>query len=304
MVVRFPACRFPGKLEGVGRVCSSHGLSVDLTYSDYVMPTRRKLSKKKLSIVFLLFVALPASIVWLLTCGGEDQQPVPEVAVVEVDSIVQHSLYVDSLLSQPRAVVALAEKRRGNYGFRFRRGVDYHKGFPDMNDLQLATASRIGIAKIADREEAVRRKEELVYVGESPFYVIDELDYSIPYLVPRASRLLNEISQSFVDSLASRGLPFYKLFVTSVLRTEKDVKRLRRVNSNASENSCHQHGTTFDIAYNKYIPVYDPDSGQVVKVWPPELKQILAEVLDDLRRRGTCYVRYEVHQSCFHITAR
>ena len=30
----------------------------------------------------------------------------------------------------------------------------------------------------------------------------------------------------------------------------------------------------------------------------------LAEVLDDQRKMGTCYVKYEVHQSCFHITAR
>ena len=174
---------------------------------------------------------------------------------------------------------------------------------PDTGSV-VRVSTTVGISIIADREEAVKRLDELVYVGENPFYVIEDLDYSIPYLVPRAARLLEEISRSFIDSLASRGLPFYKLLITSVLRTEKDVKKLRRVNVNASENSCHQHGTTFDITYNKYLPVYDPEKAPQRDVWPAELKQILAEVLDDLRRRGLCYVRYEYRQSCFHITAR
>lgn len=231
----------------------------------------------------------------------------PAVRLVDeepVDSILLHSRYVDSVMSLPRKDVPLAARRRPATGYRFRRSGEYNRGFPDMNDLQLRTAQRLGISIIADREEAVKRLDELVYVGENPFYVIEDLDYSIPYLVPRAARLLEEISRSFIDSLASRGLPFYKLLVTSVLRTEKDVKKLRRVNVNATENSCHQHGTTFDITYNKYLPVYDPEKAPQRDVWPAELKQILAEVLDDLRRRGLCYVRYEYRQSCFHITAR
>ena len=34
------------------------------------------------------------------------------------------------------------------------------------------------------------------------------------------------------------------------------------------------------------------------------LKWILSEVLHDLRQQGKCYVKYEVKQGCFHITAR
>lgn len=267
------------------------------------MTVKKKRLNRKLKGGLLCLLLLFALILVNRFFSKPEEKPAP-VAVVRLDSIEAHSLYVDSLLSLPRKDVGMAEKRRRPVGFRFRTTRDYQLGFPDMNDLQLATASRMGIGLIADREEALKRKDELVYVGENPFYVVDKLGYSIPYLVPRAARLLDEISRSFIDSLASRGLPFYKLFVTSVLRTQQDVNRLRRVNGNASENSCHQHGTTFDIAYNKYIPVYDPELAEKKNVWPAELKQILAEVLDDLRRRGTCYVRYEVHQSCFHITAR
>ena len=218
------------------------------------------------------------------------------------DSIFRHSLYVDSLLSAPRKPLDLAAGRR-HRGYRFRTSLDYAKGFPDLNDVQLATASKLGIPLISDRDEAVKRKDELVFIGENPYYVIDKLSHSIPYLTPRAACLLEDISRSLLDSLAVRGMDFYKPLVTSVLRTEQDVKRLRRVNCNATEKSCHQYGTTFDISYSKFIPVFDPSS-EGTDIWPAALKQILAEVLDDQRRMGTCYIKYESHQSCFHITVR
>jgi len=149
-----------------------------------------------------------------------------------------------------------------------------------------------------------QRKTDLVYINDNPLYRVEHLSHSIPYLVPRAQRLLNEISRNFLDSLQCKGLPFYKLIVTSVLRTEKDVRRLQRVNGNATANSCHQYGTTFDICYNSFYRVIDPDDATKRQVWDGQLKEVLAEVLRDLRLSGACYIRYEAHQACFHITAR
>ena len=34
------------------------------------------------------------------------------------------------------------------------------------------------------------------------------------------------------------------------------------------------------------------------------LKMVLSEVLRDLKKQGDCYVKYELKQGCFHITAR
>ena len=34
------------------------------------------------------------------------------------------------------------------------------------------------------------------------------------------------------------------------------------------------------------------------------LKAVLGEVLRDLKKQGRCYVKHEVKQACFHITAR
>ena len=182
--------------------------------------------------------------------------------------------------------------------------VSFDVSFPDLNDVQLTTAQRLGVPLMASRAEAAQGKDKLVYVGDSPHYALMSLKHSAPYLVPRAATLLNTIARAFNDSCVTKGYPFYKLLVTSVLRTQEDVQHLRRVNQNASENSCHQYGTTFDISYNKFLLVTDPDKGrsEIVYVTPP--KGILSEVLEDLRLAGACYVKFEKKQSCFHITAR
>ena len=127
---------------------------------------------------------------------------------------------------------------------------------------------------------------------------------SIPYLVPRASTLLQTIGENFLDSLYVKGVPLHKIIVTSVLRTEEDVARLMQHNGNASEQSCHRFATTFDICYNRYTTVSPPDSPERRKVQNDTLKWVLSEVLRDLRQEGRCYIKHEIKQGCFHITVR
>ena len=219
-----------------------------------------------------------------------------------LDSIQQHALWVDSLLSQPHVPIAVRERPSGRFVTRFRTEQIFMDSFPDLNDVQLATAQRLGIPAVADREEASRLRNRLVYVGECPYYLVDKLTYSTPYLVPRAARLLEEICHGFADSLMSRGMPLYRPVVTSLLRTQADVARLRCVNGNASEQSCHQYGTTFDICYNRYWTVEDPEGVARRKVRNDTLKWVLSEVLNDMRKNQRCYIKYEVKQGCFHIT--
>ncbi len=181
----------------------------------------------------------------------------------------------------------------------------FRRTFPDLQDVQIVAAQRWGVSPVEDRAEAELRKGELVYVGSNPYYVMDEkMTHSIPYLVPRASELLQKISRNFLDSLAVKGIPLHTLIVTSVLRTERDVKRLRRFNFNASEKSCHRYGTTFDICYNRFHTVSHPDGPERTPARSDYLKWVLSEVLRDLREEGLCYVKYEVKQGCFHITVR
>lgn len=181
----------------------------------------------------------------------------------------------------------------------------YRRAFPDLQDVQIVSARRWGVSPVENRQEAELRKDELVYLGSNPFYDIDpRMNRSIPYLVPRASDLLHKIARNFLDSLAVKGIPLHKIIVSSVLRTEEDVRKLRRYNCNASEESCHRFGTTFDIAYNRYVTVPYPDGRPRRAVRNDSLKWVLSEVLHELRQEGLCYIKYEVRQGCFHITVR
>lgn len=178
------------------------------------------------------------------------------------------------------------------------RGVhDYKASFPDSQAVQIVAAEKWGVRPVKNREDAEMRKKELVYVGASPYYHVDPLYSSIPYLVPRAAVLLEDIGKAFYDSLYVKGVPLNQLIVTSVLRSENDVEKLRRRNGNATERSCHLFGTTFDICYNRYHPITQRIRGD-------SLKYVLCEVLRDMREQGRCYIKYEVKQGCFHMTVR
>ena len=180
----------------------------------------------------------------------------------------------------------------------------YRETFPDSNEVQLAAAQQYGVTPVTNRDEAEQRKSELVYVAASPFYWVEQLRNSIPYLVPRAAVLLNDIGRNFLDSLLVKGIPLHQVIVTSVTRTQDDVAKLSKVNKNTSDNSCHLYGTTFDISYIRFMAISTLSGMPGTEVRSEQLKKVLAEVLRDLREQEFCYVKYEVKQGCFHVTVR
>ena len=175
--------------------------------------------------------------------------------------------------------------------------------FPDQQDVQILAANKHGVNPVQNREEAEHSKGKLVYVGSNPFFYVDKLNNSIPYLVPRASVLLQDIGRAYFDSLQIKGIPLHKIIVTSILRTKDDVAKLRTRNGNATENSCHLYGTTFDVCYNRYKQIQTRQQPRRL-VQNDTLKWVLSEVLRDMRDRNRCLVKYEVKQGCFHITVK
>ena len=185
------------------------------------------------------------------------------------------------------------------------RGViSYKRSFGDLNEKHLNVAQAIGIRPLASRKEAEGMKEKLQYIATNDLYAVDSLTHSIPYLIPGAATLLDTIGYNFLDSLTAKGLNPNKITVTSVLRTKDDVKRLRRRNGNASGNSAHFYGTTFDVSWKRFQKVEDEDGRPLQDVSPDTLKLVLSEVLRDLKKAEKCYVKYELKQGCFHITTR
>lgn len=176
--------------------------------------------------------------------------------------------------------------------------------FNDMNDVHLKAAKKIGITPLDSKEDILEASKKLYMIG-GPLrfgepYVVDKLTHSSPFLVKEAVALLHDIGQAFQDSLKNKHLPPYSVLVSSVLRTDNDVKNLSKRNINASQRSVHCYGTTFDISYKRFVK-HDDEGKEAKQV---HLKAVLAEVLRDLKKQGRCYVKHEVKQACFHITTR
>ena len=253
-----------------------------------------------LSLLLILWMCCSA---WFRRSFSPFAASSSENSEASTDSVTLQRQRVDRFLRAPRRHQALVAARTSK-GVHAVSPIDgYSETFADLNPQHLTTARKVGIPSYKDRNAATGRADELVYIGDNPYFHVRPLNYSIPYLVPHAATLLEEIGRSFLDSLTLRGYAFRQLVVTSVLRTDADVAKLRQRNRNAAAESAHSYGTTFDISYTHFLPLIAP-SQRLRNADPYTLKCILAEVLRDQRQKGTCYVKYEVHQSCFHITAR
>ena len=186
----------------------------------------------------------------------------------------------------------------GNGSAISRKDWKYAAMLNDMNDLHLKSARALGIERpLKNRGEVKSVKKKLVRIKSNENYVVNNLSYSIPYLTEGAAELLDLIGKNFKEELKRRGIKTNKIVVTSVLRTQEDIKRLKRSgNVNASSNSAHCYGTTFDISYVRY--------GRRSNVSKAVLRDVLGDVLYKLRKQKKCYVKYEKRQRCFHITTR
>lgn len=175
---------------------------------------------------------------------------------------------------------------------------EYTEIFNDSNYIQYEAAERMGIEPMYDLKEAYHTKRPLVKIESNEDYTIDRLTHSMPFLVPEAARLLEEIGKEFREEVVAKGGgKDTRFIVTSLLRSPYSVKKLRRVNKNAVDSSTHMFATTFDISWNNYN---QPDSLNALR--PEVLKQTLADVLLKKRNEGRCYVKYEKKTPCFHIT--
>ena len=182
------------------------------------------------------------------------------------------------------------------------RTFSYKLKFNDLQAKQHAVASRIGLSRPPkDRADAASMRSRLVEIKTCDNYVVDSLTHSVPYLIPSAKRELDSIGAGFADILQRNSLPHYRFYVTSVLRTEEDIRYLQRSgNINSVTRSCHCYGTTFDLAYMRYNKV----TRTRAYMHEDNLKLVLGQTLLNEQRKGRIFVKYEAKQSCFHITVR
>ena len=232
----------------------------------------KKLPNKKLVLLAIAGLIIVVGLIWICTPGGEYSKS-EQVAVVE-----------DTLVAYPG------------------RTFSYKDKFRDTQAKQVRAAKAIGLkSPPQNRQEAAKMRGQLSLIKSNDNYVVDSLTHSIPYLVPAAARELERIGEGFAEILQRNGLPHYRFYVTSVLRTKDDVKHLQKSgNVNATSQSCHSYGTTFDLAYFRF----DKVSRTREYMHQDNLKLVLGQVLLNEQRAGRIYVKYEYKQACFHITVR
>lgn len=199
-----------------------------------------------------------------------------------------------SAVKADRQMILRAETAVPSFQYR------YSRIFNDLNAEQLVSARRVGVEPVENRAEA--RHARLRSVKSCRLYEVEPLTHSIPYLVPEAKKLLEDIGRGFRDSLKKYELKGFCPVVTSLTRTKEDVRNLQRSgNINASSSSCHFYGTTFDLSFTRFYKCGGIENRMVKSQL---MKQVLAEAVENLHRKGRCHVKYEYKQACFHITVR
>jgi hypothetical protein len=198
-----------------------------------------------------------------------------------------------------------------------------------LNAAHVAAARRNGVGPVRDSAHlaALVGRGDLVQLPDSTrWWVLRELDGSMPYVTPGAQAALEEIGRLFHARLDEHGLPPFRLDITSVLRTSQQQSALRRRNANASATtSSHEFGTTFDIAYLSFVapksldhPSLAPDADEQLSRplradlmtrldslgtrHAPHLEGELGAVLQQLQRDGMVFALRERRQPVYHIT--
>lgn len=120
---------------------------------------------------------------------------------------------------------------------------------------------------------------------------IKKLSYSKAYMVPKANKVLNEISKEFYKRTG--GATFT---ITSLTRSMHDQHKLTKVNGNARKSeSSHNYGASFDISYVRFNKKLGTN---------PRLEKTLNSVLTKFQNEGKLFFIREYSQKCYHVTVR
>jgi len=149
---------------------------------------------------------------------------------------------------------------------------------------------------IAEHEKAYRIEkikpqqtdEELKRLESNDFYVVQDLDYSQPLLLPKAISFIDQLSKTYYEECLQNKCSYIPFEITSATRSNQSVKKLMKGNANAIEHSPHLKGKTFDISYAAFTEY----SKQL---------EIFVSVLSELKNQNKCFVKYE-RNGCLHVT--
>jgi hypothetical protein len=141
---------------------------------------------------------------------------------------------------------------------------------------------------------AGKRNGKLVEITDGRGYRVDRLTHSHPWLLPETYQLLQDMGNDFADAMEGTKSEGAVFRVTSVTRTDKQQRKLRRRNANATNSqSTHSYGASFDVAF---IDRFDDSANCGTPTREME------RLLNRYQKAGVIYVIPE--GNCMHITLR
>ncbi|HEX9983917.1 MAG TPA: DUF5715 family protein [Thermoanaerobaculia bacterium] len=198
-----------------------------------------------------------------------------------------------------------------------------------LNATHVAAARSNGVGPVRDDAHLatlVDRGALVQLPASTHWWVLRDLNDSLPYVTPHTRAALEEVGRRFHARLDEHGLPPFRLDITSVLRTSQQQAALQRRNPNAADTtSSHEFGTTVDIAYLSFAAPQSLDHRSLTaeiddqvspalraemtarlesfgKLHAPHLEGELGAVLQQLERDGLLLPLRERSQPVYHIT--
>lgn len=179
---------------------------------------------------------------------------------------------------------------------------DFSRSLNDRIVDYSAEAKRKGIKPCKDDAEIKAKiaAGKLVRVKTGSGYVVDKMTYSYPCVTRETRILIDEISKRLREKTSQKGINGVSFIITSMTRKTESIKRLRRNNQNASQNSPHLYGNAFDISYKRFIA----RKWVLTNCDRKFLKDALGEIISQLRDENRCWATYERGQNCYHVVAK
>jgi hypothetical protein len=123
-------------------------------------------------------------------------------------------------------------KFESNFSFQNEDCEEYESLTYELNDRYFDYIWNSAYQKFGDvikDKQEIRKyylEKKLILVDSSEFYVVDSLFHSFAFLTPDAKKLLDDIGANFKEKLKNTTLKDTRILVTSILRTEKTVKKI------------------------------------------------------------------------------
>jgi len=169
--------------------------------------------------------------------------------------------------------------------------------FNEKNSIHIIASKKSSLHSPIKKEIGIRKylkNKSLVPLKDGEGYIIDKMPYSYPFLTAKTISFIEALGMEFKTACELSHLSCRPFIITSALRTKETVNKLQKINPNAIKESTHLYGCTFDITWSRFGYGNDPDQ---------EMLDLLIPCLKNMQKKRKCRIKFEMNQSCFHITA-